>query len=179
MILRRNVFRHPIGLQTFPQCSACESPICSSAPLHRRADCFVWLRADHADLFAVVDERHARQHQHRAGGNSCFGDIAAEHGHDTRLIVIGEKRRPATGGKSYAGVPDRFVEQSRVPGARGLHCRARHAKREVRIQLVGVISRQNLRRLVRHLANRKRAWGLAANGAAELAQHVVRAACVL
>ena len=55
-----------------------------AVPAHRRPDPLVRLRAGHADLLAVVDERHAGHRSAAASRPPSRLDVAAELGHEAR-----------------------------------------------------------------------------------------------
>ena len=55
-------------------------------------------------------------------------------------------------------------------------CQKRHAEREVRIELVGIVRGKNLRRSIGHLADRERSGRFAPNCVSELPQDIVSAA---
>ena len=139
LLLRFDRRRQRILLQRLPRGRTRKPVGVSARPLHRSAQPLVRLGADHADLFAVVDERHARHRQQEKGRDPRLRQVAAQLGARPRLVVVAQERRPAVVRHRRLKTQHRRQQPTRRPASHRADDAVGHLERKVRIELVRIV----------------------------------------
>jgi len=155
VVLRFDGGRERVVREALPRFAACETRPRRAGPLHWRAQTLVGLRADHADLFAIVHERHAGHREEEKRRDTRPRHVAAELRASARLVVIAQEGRPAIGGDVSLKTKHRRQKSlGRSLTYRGDDA-VGHFERKVRVELLGIVAEQNVV-AVRHLPDRER-----------------------
>ena len=170
---RLHVRRQRVGRQGLPRHARRESDPRANAPLHGSPDARVGLRAGHADLFPVVDERKTGEGEQQLGRQPGPRQVSVQVRQGPDLVVVPEKRRPAVIGHILLKPEHRLRQARGAAGPDGLEDRLRNTEGEVGVQLIGIVGEDRIR-AVEHLPDRDRARMRATDVVPELSQHVVR-----